>query len=109
MLGCPYSFVPVDEFQDHCRLAPVRPVELVLRAGSSPSTAAIRAPVGRGNNYQRGLGLLLGWFASDQQWHLAAQCMHNLPTMTVLAGCSEHSNVQLCTLCLLCGDRQHMW
>ena len=32
-----------------------------------------------------------------------AQCMHNLPIMMVLVERLEHSNVQLCTLCLLCG------
>ena len=39
--------------------------------------------------------------------------MRNLPTMTVLAEPSEQRNVQLCTVCLLCGKRpetaRHLW
>ena len=43
-----------------------------------------------GPNYERGQHLPLDWFTSDQQRHLVAHRMCNLPTMTVLAECSEH-------------------
>ena len=50
---------------------------------------------------------------SDQQRHLVAHRMRNLPTMTVLAEHSQHRNVQLCRRCLLCGGCpetvQHLW
>ena len=46
-----------------------------------------------GPNYRLGLGLPLDWFTNDQQRHLVAHCMRNLPTVTVLverlAHCTE--------------------
>ena len=45
--------------------------------------------------------------------HLSAHRMRNLPAMMVLAEHSKHRNVQLGTLCLLCGDclemARHVW
>ena len=66
-----------------------------------------------GLNYERGRGLPLDWLTSDQQRHLGAHRMRNLPTMTVLAERSEHRNVQLCTYYLLHGGypgtTHHLW
>ena len=62
------------------------------------------------------LGLPLDWFTSDQQWHLVAHRMRNLPTMMVLAEHSQHSvyrDVRLRTYCLLCESgpemAHHLW
>ena len=50
---------------------------------------------------------------SDQQRHLVAYQMCNLPTMMVLAERAAHHNVQLGTQCLLCGSgpemARHLW
>ena len=45
-----------------------------------------RAPLS--SNYRRSLRLPLGWFTSDQQRHLVAHRMRDLPTLMVLAECS---------------------
>ena len=42
-----------------------------------------------------GMGLPLNWFNGDQQWHLMAHQMNNLPTMTVLAKRSAHQQTAL--------------
>ena len=66
-----------------------------------------------GLNYQPGLGLPLGWFTSDQQRHIVAHRMRNLPTMMVLAERAQHRNVQMHVQFLLCGGgpemAQHLW
>ena len=48
-----------------------------------------------GPNYQPGLGLPLDWFTNDQQWHIVAHGMRNLPTMTVLAERAQQCNMQM--------------
>ena len=55
----------------------------------------------RGPNYRPGLGLPLDRFTGDQQWHLVAHQMRNLPTMTVPAERSAHCSVWLSSQCLL--------
>ena len=45
-----------------------------------------------------------GLITSDQQQHLVAHRMRNLPTMMVLVERSEHRNVELCMQCLLCAS-----
>ena len=66
-----------------------------------------------GPNYWPGLGLPLDWFTSDQQRHLVAHRMRNLPTMTLRAERSAHRNVWLSTQRLLCHSgpetARHLW
>ena len=66
-----------------------------------------------GANYTLGSGLPLDWFDSDQQRHIAAQGMDNIPTMTVLAHRSSHRDTVLDTTCLLYGAQPktapHLW
>ena len=47
-------------------------------------------------------------FTSDQQRHLVAHRMRNLPTMMVLVEHSEHRNVQLSTQCLSCNSQKRL-
>ena len=64
-------------------------------------------------NYTSGSGLPLDWFDSDQQRHITAHRMDNIPTMTVLAHRSSHRDTVLDTTCLLCGAHPetapHLW
>ena len=64
-------------------------------------------------NYTSGTGLPLDWFDSDQQRHITAHCMDNIPTMTVLAHPSSHRNTLLGTTCLLSRAQPktapHLW
>ena len=66
-----------------------------------------------GPNYQLGLGLPLDSFTSNQQKHIGAHRMCNLPTMMVQAERAQHRNVQMHEHCLLCGSSpetaQHVW
>ena len=48
-------------------------------------------------NPTSGIGLPLHWFDSDQQRHITAHCMDNIPTITVLAHQSSHQNTVLGT------------
>ena len=48
-----------------------------------------------------GGGLTLDRFNKDQQRHITAHRMENIPTMTVLAHRSSHGNTVLDTTCLL--------
>ena len=106
MLCRPYAFLPRVKFQDRCQLAPTDLQEWLHEK------AAIRARV----HYEHRWGpndRSLDWFTSDQQHHLAAHRMCNLPTMTVLVERSGHHNVRLCTRCLLCNSgletARHLW
>ena len=54
--------------------------------------------------YKPGMGLPVDWFKNDQQQHLPAHGMNNLPTMTVLVGRSAHRGTMLQTMNLLCGN-----
>ena len=66
-----------------------------------------------GPNYQPGLGLPLDWFTGDQQPHILAHRMRNLPTMAVLLERVQHCNVQMHMRRLLCGSgletARHLW
>ena len=54
-----------------------------------------------------------GGFDSDQQRHITAHRMDNVPTMTILAHRSSHRDTVLDTTCLLCGAKPetapHLW
>ena len=65
-------------------------------------------PPGWGVNYMSGSGLPLDWFDSDQQRHITAHGMDNIPTMTVLVHRSSHRDTVLDTTCLLCGAQPEM-
>ena len=54
------------------------------------------------HTHARTMGLPLDWFTSNQQRHIGAHRMRNLPTMTALAERAQHRNVQLHEQCLLC-------
>ena len=60
-----------------------------------------------------GGGPPLDWFDSDQQRHITAHRMDNIPPMTVLAHRSSHRDTVLDTTCLLCGAQPetapHLW
>ena len=60
-----------------------------------------------------GGGLPLDWFDHDQQRHITAHRMDNVPTMAVLAHRSSHRGTVLDTTCLLCGTQPetapHLW
>ena len=60
-----------------------------------------------------GGGLPLDWFDQDQQRHITAHRMDNIPTMTVLAHRSSHRDTVLDATCLLCGAQPetmpHLW
>ena len=64
-------------------------------------------------NYAPGSGLPLDWFESDQQHHISAHRMDNIPTMIVLAHRSSNRSTVLDTTCLLCGAQPetapHLW
>ena len=60
-----------------------------------------------------GGGLPLDWFDHDQQRHITAHRMDNVPTMAVLAHRSSHRGTVLDTTCLPCGTQPetapHLW
>ena len=64
-------------------------------------------------SYTLGSGLPLDWFDSDEQRHITAHRMDNIPTMTVLAHRSSHRDTVVDTTCLLCGAQPetapHLW
>ena len=107
----PYTFPPPVKFRDHCHLAPTDPQEWLQELAVIPSW--VHYEHRWGPNYSPGLGLPLDSFTSDQQRHLVAHWMSNLPTMMVLVVRSKHRNVRLCTQCLLCDNSPetacHLW
>ena len=64
-------------------------------------------------NYMSKGDLPLDWSDHDQQRHITAHRMDNVPTMTVLAQRSSHRNTVLDTTCLLCKAQPetvpHLW
>ena len=66
-----------------------------------------------GANYTPGSGLPLDWFGNDEQRHILAHRMDNIPTMTLLAHRSSRCDRVLDMTCLLCGAQQetapHLW
>ena len=84
-----------------------------LVAGSGLHTGAghLRGPLG--GKFHAGGGLPLDWFDHDQQRHITAHRMDNVPTMAVLAHRSSHRDTVLDTTCLLCWAQPetapHLW
>ena len=101
LLHRPFSFLPPVAYRDQCQLSPT------AVHGWLQEQASILARVGYearwGANYAPGGGLPLEWFDRDQQRHISAHRMDNVPTMTVLAHRSSHCATVLDTTCLLCG------
>ena len=66
-----------------------------------------------GTELPAGHRLPLDWFSDDQQQHLVAHWMRNLPTMMVLAERCTHRNVRLSMQCPLCNSgpetARHLW
>ena len=97
----PFSFLPPETYRDHCQLSPTALSDCLQEQASIP--ARVRHEARWGANYAPGNGLPLDWFASDQQCHISAHHMDNIPMITVLAHRSSHRNTVLDTTCLLCG------
>ena len=88
LLRRPFSFLPPVTYRDQCQLSPTALSDWLRNRASIPARAGYEARWGA--NYTSGSGLPLDWFDSDQQRHIAAHRMDNIPTMTVLAHRSSH-------------------
>ena len=97
----PFSFLPPVTYRDQCQLSPTALGDWLQDRASIPAPAGYEARWGV--NYVSGGGLPLNWYDSDQQRHITAHRMDNIPTMTVLAHGSSHRDTVLGTTCLLCG------
>ena len=110
LLRRPFCFLPPVTYRDQCQLFPTALGELQDQA-SIPARVGYEAQWGV--NYVLGSGLPLDWFDRDQQRHISAHRMDNIPTMTILAHRSSHRNTVLDTTCLLCGAQPetapHLW
>ena len=111
LLRRPYSFIPPVPFRDQCQLSPTALSDWLQDRASIPAQAIYEARWGV--NFMPGGGLPLDWFDHDQQRHITAHRMDNVPTMTVLAHRSSHRGTVLDTTCLLCGTQPetapHLW
>ena len=111
LLRRPYSFIPPVPFRDQCQLSPTALSDWLRDRASIPAQAIYEARWGV--NFMPGGGLPLDWFDHDQQRHITAHRMDNVPTMTVLAHRSSHRGTVLDTTCLLCGTQPetapHLW
>ena len=111
LLRRPYSFLPPVPCRDQCQLSPTALSDWLQDRAAIPARAGYEARWGV--NYMPGAGLPLDWFDSDQQRHVTAHRMDNIPTMTVLAHRSSHRDTVLDTTCLLCGAQPetapHLW
>ena len=98
-------------FRDQCQLSPTALSDWLQDRASIPAQAIYEARWGV--NFMPGVGLPLDWFDHDQQRHITAHCMDNVPTMAVLAHRSSHRGTVLDTTCLLCGTQPetapHLW
>ena len=106
MLRHQYAYLPPVQYRDHCQLAPADVQEWLQEQAAVP--ARVHYEHMWGPDYQPGLGLPLDWFTIDGQRHIGAHRMRNLPTMTVLAECAQHHNIQIHEQCLPCGRRPNM-
>ena len=88
LLRRPYSFIPPMPFRDQCQLSPTALSDWLQNRASIPAQAIYEARWGV--NFMPGGGLPLDWFDHDQQRHITAHRMDNVPTMTVLAHRSSH-------------------
>ena len=106
-----FSFLPLVTYRDQCQLSPTAPSDWLREQASIPVRVGYEARWAA--NYRLGSGLPLDWFDSDQQRHISAHRMDNIPMMTILAHQSSHRNTVLDTTCLLCGAQQetapHLW
>ena len=111
LLRRPYSFIPSVPFRDQCQLSPTALGDWLQDWASIPAQAIHEACWGV--NFMPGGGLPLDWFDHDQQRHITAHRMDNVPTMAVLAHRSSHRVTVLDTKCLLCGTQPktvpHLW
>ena len=101
LLRRPYSFIPPVPYRDQCQLSPTALSDWLQDQASIPAQAAYEARWGV--NYMSGGGLPLDWFDHDQQRHITAHRMDNVPMMTVLAHRSSHRDTVLDTTRLLYG------
>ena len=108
LLRRPFSFLPPVTYQDQCQVSPTALSDWLQDQASIPARVGYEA--GWGVNYTSGSGLPLD---SDEQRHITAHRMDNIPTMIVLAHRSSHRNTVLDTTCLLCGAQPetapHLW
>ena len=111
LLRRPYSFLPPVPYRDQCQLSPTALGDWLQDRAATPARAAYEAPWGV--NYMSGGGPPPDWFDHDQQRHITAHRMDNVPTMTVLAHQSSHRDTVLDTTYLLCGAQPetapHLW
>ena len=83
LLSRPFFFLPPVTYRDQCQLSPTALSDWLQDRASIPSRVGFEPRWGA--NYTSGSGLPLEWFDSDQQCHIAAHCMDNIPTMTILS------------------------
>ena len=95
--------MPLVKYRGHCQLAPTN-----LQERLQEQAVRVHYEHRWGPNYRPGLSLHLDWFTTDQQRHLVAHQMRNLPTMMVLVERSAHRNVWLSTHCLMCNSNLHL-
>ena len=111
LLRRPYSFLPPVPHRDQCQLCPTALGDWLQDRAAIPARAGYEARWGV--NYMSGGGLPLDRFDHDQQRHITAHRMDNVPTMTALAHRSSHRDTVLDTTCLLCGAQPettpHLW
>ena len=111
LLRRPYSFLPPVPYRDQCQLSPTALSDWLQDRAAIPAQAGYEARWGV--NYMPGGGLPLDWFDKDQQRHITAHRVDNIPTMTILAHRSSRRNTVLDTTCLLCGAQPetapHLW
>ena len=111
LLRRPFSFLPPVTYRDQCQLSPTAPSHYLQDRASIPARAGYEARWEA--NYTSGSGLPFEWLDSDQQPHITAHRMDNIPTMIVLAHRSTHRNTVVDTMCRLCGVQPeaepHLW
>ena len=111
LLKRPYSFLPPVPYRVQCQLSPTALSDWLQDRAAIPAQAGYEARWGM--NYMPGGALPLDWFDKDEQRHITAHRMDNIPTMTVLAHQSSHRNTVPDTTCLLCGAQPetapHLW
>ena len=109
--GVGYSFVPPVPFRYQCQLSLTALSDWLQDRACIPAQAIYEARWGV--TFMPGGGLPLDWFDHDQQRHITAHRMDNIPTMAVLAHRSSHQGTVLDTTCLLCGTQPetapHLW
>ena len=114
-------FPPPVAYRDYCQLSPTALHDWLHEQASILVWVGYYACWGA--NYTPGGGFPLDEFNRDQQCHISAHCMDNIPTMTVLAHrSSSHRDMVLDTTCLcvwnttgsgapsfVCSTQSHEW